>query len=92
MARRVGPAGLLRQLRAQSTRVDRRMELGALDQPTLVISGGDDHVCPVALQEELADGLPRSTHLVLDGVGHMAPLEAPDVIAAHLRRWLDIGF
>lgn len=92
MARRVGPAGLLRQLRAQSTRVDRRMELGALEQPTLVISGGDDHVCPVALQEELADGLPRSTHIVLDGVGHMAPLEAPDAIAAHLRRWLDIGF
>lgn len=88
MAETVGPEGLLRQLRAQATRPDSRPDLGTIGVPTLVVSGALDHVCPPALQEELAAGIPGARHVVLESAGHMAPLEAPHELAHALREWL----
>jgi len=88
MALAVGPAGLRRQLRAQTTRPDARPYLRDLEMPTLVISGGSDRICPLPRQEELLWGLPDARHLVLDGVGHMSPLQAPAQIAAALAELL----
>ncbi len=88
MADTVGASGLLRQLRAQATRPDSRPHLGTVGVPTLVVSGALDHVCPPALQEELAAGIPGARHVVLETAGHMAPLEAPHELAQALREWL----
>jgi len=88
MAESVGPDGFLRQLRAQSTRPDSRPSLGDIDVPTLVLSGFDDAVCPVDLQEELAAGIPGARHVTLDGAGHMSPLDHPAEVAAELVTWL----
>ncbi len=88
MADTVGECGLLRQLAAQSSRPDSRPALGDIRVPTLVVSGALDHVCPPALQSELADGIPGASHVVLESVGHMAPLESPYHLALVLREWL----
>jgi pimeloyl-ACP methyl ester carboxylesterase len=88
MADTVGPAGFLRQLQAQATRPDSRPHLAEVGVPTLVVSGALDHVCPPALQEELAAGIPGSRHVVLEAAGHMAPLETPHEVAQALRVWL----
>lgn len=88
MAGTVGASGLLRQLQSQVTRPDSRPHLGSVGVPTLVVSGALDHVCPPALQEELAAGIPGARHVVLDTAGHMAPLEAPHELAQALREWL----
>lgn len=88
MAETVGVRGFLDQLAAQSTRPDSRPSLAAIDVPALVLIGADDEVCPPALQVELARGIQDAVVVELAGVGHMAPLEAPDAVARALRAWL----
>jgi 2-keto-3-deoxy-L-rhamnonate aldolase RhmA/alpha-beta hydrolase superfamily lysophospholipase len=89
MAHAVGPRGLRRQLAAQASRPDSRPELAKIGAPTLVLSGSADGVCPPALQEELAAGIPHAQHVTIDGAGHMAPLEEPAAVAAALTDWLE---
>ena len=88
MARRVGPDGFVRQLRAQVGRPDSRPTLHRMSVPTLVISGSDDALCPPALQAELASGLPTVEHRTIDGAGHMSPLDCPAEVATALAGWL----
>lgn len=84
----VGPDGVRRQLAAQATRPDNRPSLARVRVPTLALSGSRDEVCPVTLQEELAAGIPDALHAIVDDAGHMAPMEDPQSVAAHLRAWL----
>ena len=89
MAKRVGPDGFLRQLRAQASRPDSRPLLPHIAFPTLVISGSDDRVCPLELQLEIAGGVPDSRHVIIGGAGHMTPLDHPGEVAEHLLTWLN---
>jgi 2-keto-3-deoxy-L-rhamnonate aldolase RhmA/pimeloyl-ACP methyl ester carboxylesterase len=89
MARAVGPRGLRRQLAAQASRPDSRPWLAAITVPTLVLTGTEDAICPRELQEELVAGIPRARHVVVEGAGHMAPLEDPAAVTAHLQHWLE---
>jgi pimeloyl-ACP methyl ester carboxylesterase len=88
MAETVGPDGLLRQLRAQESRIDSRPSLAAIEVPVLVLSGELDEVSPSALQEDLAEPIRTARHEIIPGCGHMSPLERPAEVAAHLRDWL----
>lgn len=88
MALRVGPAGFVRQLRAQACRPDSRASLAGIGVPTLVVSGSDDAVCPPELQREVAAGIPGADHVTVDGAGHMSPLDHPNEVAAVLASWL----
>jgi pimeloyl-ACP methyl ester carboxylesterase len=88
MARGVGPAGFLRQLAAQSTRPDSRSRLRAIEVPVVVLSGSEDEICPPALQQELVEHCRQAELATIAGGGHMLPLECPDAVADHLRRWL----
>lgn len=88
MADDVGPAALTAQLAAQATRVDERPHLRRLGVPVLVLAGADDAMVPVAKPTELAALAPRAHLVVLPGVGHLLPVEAPDAVAAAMSRWL----
>jgi len=88
MAAAVGPRGLVRQLSAQATRPDSRPFLAAIQARALVLTGADDAVCPPALQEELAAGIPGARHVTIEGAGHLAALEDPGAVAAALGEWL----
>ena len=87
MAASIGPSGLLRQLAAQITRPDNLSWLCDIRIPTLVVTGDLDEVCPGALQRELVNSIPHARHVVLAGVGHMSPLEAPEQIVEALTDW-----
>ena len=89
MAHAVGPRGMRRQLAAQATRPDSRPALPDIVVPTLVLTGAEDHICPRPLQEELAAGIPGARHAVVEGAGHMAALDRPEDVAAHLKTWLE---
>jgi pimeloyl-ACP methyl ester carboxylesterase len=65
---RVGRAGAWRLARAVSC-------------PTLVVWGGRDRLVDPRLAPRLAEALPDSRLLVLDGVGHVAMMEAPEPTA-----------
>ena len=88
MAHGVGVAGLRRQLVAQRDRPDSRPVLPAISCPTVVIAGSGDTVSPIALQEEIAGSIPGAHLVVIDGCGHMAPVERPELVADCLNSWL----
>jgi pimeloyl-ACP methyl ester carboxylesterase len=49
--------------------------------PTLVVWGGQDRIMPVALAPRLAATIPDARLLVLDDVGHLPYVEAPEPVA-----------
>jgi pimeloyl-ACP methyl ester carboxylesterase len=53
--------------------------------PTLVLSGANDLVLPVAHSEALADAIPSADYLVLPNAGHALILEHPDAAGEALR-------
>ncbi|NJP99793.1 alpha/beta fold hydrolase [Streptomyces zingiberis] len=60
--------------------------LAGLTVPTAVLTGSADRLTPPALSHRVVAALPHSTGLVtLDGVGHMAPVEAPEKVSGAVR-------
>lgn len=58
----------------------------ALDVPTVVVAGTVDRLTPLVHAKRLALDLPHCLELVeLAGVGHMTPVEAPEVVTAKIR-------
>ena len=55
--------------------------MGEVDQPTLVVTGSEDQRSTPAMACALADAMPAARALMLPGLRHLTPLEAPDLIA-----------
>ncbi|MFK0111565.1 alpha/beta fold hydrolase [Streptomyces sp. NPDC091217] len=63
--------------------------MGKIGVPVLVPAGSDDKVDPPqVLREHLLPLIPTATLTELDGVGHLSPLEAPDLVARRLGEFL----
>lgn len=78
-------------LAALRDRPDRSAELAAIRCPTLVLGGARDQVIPTEEMKQMAAAIPRGRFVALDGVGHLASLEAPGPFQAALREFLDSG-
>lgn len=61
---------------------DVRGRLGEITTPVLAVAGADDQVTPPAGLAAIADGVADGRLVVLDGVAHLAPAEAPAEVAA----------
>ena len=59
--------------------------LGDLDLPAAVVWGGDDPVSRPSTAKRIAVRLPRGRHTVIEGAGHLLPVESPDGVAHALR-------
>jgi pimeloyl-ACP methyl ester carboxylesterase len=57
--------------------------------PTLVLSGANDLILPVAHSEALADAIPSADYVVIPGAGHVVILEDPDAVGDALRSLVD---
>jgi 3-oxoadipate enol-lactonase/4-carboxymuconolactone decarboxylase len=55
--------------------------LGDIDTPVLAIAGANDVPTPPESLQRIASGVKDGRLVVLDGVGHLAPAEAPDRVA-----------
>lgn len=55
--------------------------LGEITTPVLAIAGAEDVATPPQSLARIASGVKAGRLVVLDGVGHLAPIEAPDRIA-----------
>jgi 3-oxoadipate enol-lactonase len=68
---------------------DFRDRLGLITQPTLVVVGSEDEATPFEDAKLIADRVPGSRMLVLEGAAHLANVEQPAAFAAavleHLR-------
>jgi 3-oxoadipate enol-lactonase len=64
--------------------------LDAVTVPVTVVIGNRDQVeHEAALRQIFARFLPQSTFRVLEGVGHLSPLETPDAVAEACTTFLD---
>lgn len=89
-------AALLRELRDVHTESyalacealaewDARDRLASIRNPVLALWGEHDVVAPEASSRELASGVEQGESAMLPGVAHLAPAEAPMVVAKTLR-------
>lgn len=71
---------------------DVRSELGSITVPTQALAGVEDTVAPPSFAEEIAGGINAgggsAVSVALDGVGHLAPAEAPAVVADIMRTFM----
>jgi pimeloyl-ACP methyl ester carboxylesterase len=68
------------------TKLDLDDAIEHLTVPSLVLGGSADRLTPPVLSERLAGRLPNLVQRVeLPGIGHMSPVEAPEVV----NRWIN---
>lgn len=73
-------SGLMRDVLVISVNETFEDELARVGQPVHLVWGADDHDVPVAVAEAIRDAASRVSLRVLDGVGHLTPLEAPNAL------------
>ena len=89
MAQDTGPEAFIRQQTALISRIDSRPRLGEIACPTLVLVGAGDRLTPLPIAEEIHAHIPGSELVVIEGCGHLSPLEAPDTVTRTLRDFLN---
>lgn len=63
--------------------------LGRIDMPVLVVAGGADRATPPDLVAENAAQIPGAQFQLLEGVGHIPSIEAPQLLAKHITSFLE---
>jgi pimeloyl-ACP methyl ester carboxylesterase len=89
MALDLGADVFLSQTEALIGRADSRPDLGRIGCPALLLCGAEDPVCPPDLHRAMADAMPHAGLRLIDGAGHLPPLEQPERFAAALLSWLN---
>lgn len=74
-------------IRTLALRQKHRARLAGLPQPVLMLHGLHDQVVPVALARTAVEHLRQVTYRELDA-GHIAHMEVPHEVAAHVVPWL----
>ncbi len=68
---------------------DVRADVARIAAPTLVVGGSDDRMVPPKFSRSLAESIPNAELRILEGAGHMFPLERPQELAEVLVDWLE---
>jgi pimeloyl-ACP methyl ester carboxylesterase len=85
--RKFHPVGF-RAMALASAEADLRPVLGLVSVPTLVLCGDRDTRAPLPVAEALHAAIPGSQLAVLDDVGHVSAVEAPERFNAAIRAFL----
>lgn len=88
MIERKTPEVFAAQQRALLARPEAGPLLPAIRCPTLLLCGREDGWSPLARHEQMARMIPGATLAVIEGSGHMAPMERPREVSDALRSWL----
>ncbi len=86
MGQRLGPQVFTRQ--AGIEREDGVPYLGEIRVPTLVIAGAQDGLRSLDEAKELQSGIPDARVEVVEGTGHMIPIEVPRHLSDILGIWI----
>ena len=60
------------------TTFDRRKDLANIKVPALLIAGSEDRTAPPAVMEKMAQKIPGAEYILLQGCGHLGPMDQPD--------------
>lgn len=82
------PSGAAAALRGRAQRADYTPLLRDIQVPTLVVVGSEDVYTPVAMAEQLRDGIRGAEIAVIEGAGHMPNMERPEAFNAALGTWM----
>lgn len=89
MAMSLGGQVFERQARAIMSRPDQSETLRRAAVPTLVICGEEDKLCSLRTHEDMAGLIPGSKLEVVQGAGHLVPLEQPGRTNELISDWLE---
>lgn len=90
MLRRASVRGITDALAAMMARPDSTATLETITVPTLVIVGDEDVVTPVDEARAMAALVPAARLVVVEGAGHLAPLEQGATVNAALAEFLAV--
>jgi pimeloyl-ACP methyl ester carboxylesterase len=88
MVARSSPDSFAAQIRALLHRPDARAVLRDIRVPLLLLSASDDRWSPPKQHEAMRDSCADSELVIVEGAGHMAPVEQPQAVSAALRAWM----
>lgn len=80
--------GIVGALRALRDRPDSAPLLGKIGVPVLVIAGDDDQIAPAAGMRAMSQAISGAEFALVEGAGHVAPLEQPAAVNRLLRDFL----
>ena len=83
-----GQATFDAQIDAQLTRPEQESLLAEIRCPTLVMTGQLDSWSGPAQHEAIAAQIADSSLVIVEGAGHMLPLEAPETVNQAIAAWL----
>ena len=86
MAAEIGQKHFTSQQYAIMARRDQRPYLPSFHKPSLVLCGMADELTPPQLSEEMAGLLPRAELVLLEKIGHLSSLEAPEEVTQAIIR------
>jgi pimeloyl-ACP methyl ester carboxylesterase len=90
MMQRATPAAMSAALGAMRDRPDRRALLPQLDGiPVLVVVGKEDRLTPPDVNREMAEAVPGADFVLVEGAGHLPPMERPQTVNEALQPFLD---
>lgn len=89
MALALGAEVFRRQSLALRDRVDQTATLRRFAGPALVLTGAEDRLCPRDRHDLMHALMPQSRLEIINGAGHLPPLERPQDTIAALCRWLE---
>jgi pimeloyl-ACP methyl ester carboxylesterase len=75
---------IVASLRGMAARPDRTELLGTITVPTLVVVGEEDTLASPEEMHQLAGSIPGALFKVIEGAGHLPPIEKPDAFNAVL--------
>jgi pimeloyl-ACP methyl ester carboxylesterase len=90
LLRRASVPAITGALDAMMARPDSTDTITTITVPTLVVVGDEDVVTPVDEARTMAALIPSSRLVVVDGAGHLAPLEQPAVVNAAIAEFLAV--
>jgi pimeloyl-ACP methyl ester carboxylesterase len=70
------------------TTFDRREDLPGIAVPALLVAGSDDKTAPASIMKRMAEKIPGAEYVLLEGCGHLGPLDQPDAFNAALEGFL----
>ena len=88
MLERCTPDIFAAQQQALLGRPDRTALLPSIACPTLVATGSEDAWAPPGQHKAMADAIPGAVLRVVEGSGHMLPVEAPEALTDLLVEWV----
>lgn len=74
--------------RAMAKRPDSLEVLSQVDVPALVLWGDEDALSPEGEQRSMLSALPRGSAAVIEGAGHLAPVERPEAASRAISDFL----